>query len=111
MKQAALKSALSKKLKDNELKVFTTLEIEAPKTKVLATALKSIFDMKKNEKRYDALLVAGKENKNILRASSNLQKTKAVRPESMNVYDVLNHKHILIDESSVATIVKHYAKK
>jgi len=33
-----------------------------------------------------------------------------VRPGSVSVYDVLNHKHILIDEHSVAELVKHFNK-
>src|ERR1700722_697653 len=39
MKRAALFAALSRKTKDGELKVFDTFALEAPKTKVLASAL------------------------------------------------------------------------
>ena len=108
MKRVALFSALSKKAKDGEVKVFEALAIDAPKTKVLASTLNAILTMKKGMKRYDVLLVSGAQNKNLFRASTNLQKTKALASDSLNVQDVLNHKNLFLDKEAVATIVKHY---
>jgi large subunit ribosomal protein L4 len=112
MKRAALFSALSHKAKEGEIKVFETLALEAPKTKAFAASLRALLNMKKNAKRYDVLLVAangsGAENKNLFRASSNLQKTKALDAASLNVYDILNHKNVFLDKEAVATIAKHY---
>jgi large subunit ribosomal protein L4 len=115
MKRAALFAVLSRKVKDGEVKVFETLAIEAPKTKVLASALAGLLAMKKNPKkgakRYDVLFVAanaGAENKNLFRASSNLQKAKALDATSLNVYDILNHKNVFIDTTAIAAIAKHY---
>ncbi len=108
MRRVALFSALSRKLKDGEMKVFESLMIEAPKTKVLASALSGVLAMKKGAKRYDVLLVSENANKNLFRASSNLQKAKALDAGSLNVQDILNHKNIFIDKSVVQTIEKHY---
>ena len=111
MKRAALFAALSRKAKDGEIKVFDTLALEAAKTKALAAALNNILHMKKNAKRYDVLLVAanaGTENKNLFRASSNLQKAKALDAASLNIYDILNHKNLFLDKDAIALIVKHY---
>src|SRR5271167_3601336 len=47
MKRTALFSVLSRKAKDGEVKVFESLMIEAPKTKVLASTLNTILNMKK----------------------------------------------------------------
>src|ERR1700735_2118007 len=58
MKQAALFAAISRKAKDGEVKIFETLSIEAPKTKMLATSLNVLLNMRKGAKRYDVLLVA-----------------------------------------------------
>ena len=58
MKRAALFAALSHKAKDGEIEVFDTLALEAPKTKVFASALDTFLTMKKTAKRYDVLLVA-----------------------------------------------------
>jgi large subunit ribosomal protein L4 len=108
MKRVALFAALSRKAKDGEVKVFDTLVLEAPKTKMLATTLHDILAMKKGAKRYDVLLISDSANKNLFRASTNLQKTKALGADSLNVYDILNHKNLFIDKDVVATIAKHY---
>jgi large subunit ribosomal protein L4 len=108
MKRAALFTALSRKAKDGELKVFDAFAFEAPKTKMLASALNGVLQMKKNGKRYDVLLVSDRENKNLFRASTNLQKTKAVEATSLNVYDILTHKNLFMDKSAALMIEKHY---
>jgi len=111
MKRAALFAALSQKVKEGEVKFFDTFALEAPKTKVLASALNNLLAMKKNAKRYDVLLVAANENaanKNLFRASSNLQKAKALDAASLNIYDILNHKNLFMDKAAVAMIAKHY---
>jgi len=54
------------------------------------------------------LLVSENTNKNLFRASSNLQKTKAIEAGSLNIHDVMNHKNLLIDKGVVETIAKHF---
>jgi len=108
MKRVALFAALSLKAKDGEVKVFETLVIEQPKTKTLASALKGMITLAKGGKRYDVLLVSDAANKNLFRAASNLEKTKVLAADSLNIYDVLNHKNLFIDKDMVATIEKHY---
>jgi ribosomal protein L4 len=65
--------------------------------------------MKKNTKRYDVLLVDAAMNKNLLRASANLEKAKALDATSLNIMDVMNHKNLFLGKEAVATIAKHYA--
>ncbi|HEX4104298.1 MAG TPA: 50S ribosomal protein L4 [Candidatus Paceibacterota bacterium] len=110
MKRVALFAVLSRKAKDGELKIFENFVLAAPKTKVLASTLRALLSMnaKKTEKRYDVLFVAEAGNKNLARASANLQKTKALDATSLNVEDVLNHKNLFIEKDAVATIAKHY---
>ncbi|HVM77062.1 MAG TPA: 50S ribosomal protein L4 [Candidatus Paceibacterota bacterium] len=108
MKRVALFSVLSRKAKDGEMKIFETLAVDAPKTKLLATALNAVLSMPKKAKRYDVLLVADQANKNLFRASSNLQKAKAVDANSLNVVDVLNHKNLFIDKNAALSIAKHF---
>ena len=108
MKQVALFAALSRKAKEGELKVFESLVIEAPKTKVLASTLNALLAMQKGMKRYDVLLISNKDNKNLYRASSNLEKAKALDATSLNVFDILNHKNVFLDTAAVESIGKHY---
>ena len=108
MKRVALFSALSKKVKDGEFKVFESLVIPAAKTKMLASSLSAVLAMKKGAKRFDVLLVSDNTNKNLFRASANLQKALAIEANSLNLYDILNHKNLFIDKNVVATIEEHY---
>jgi large subunit ribosomal protein L4 len=108
MKRVALFSVLSKKAKDGELKIFETLMIDAPKTKAMAATLNGILTLRKGEKRFDVLLVSDNSNKNLLRATRNLQKTKGIDAGSLNVHDIINHKNLFIDKSAALAIEKHY---
>ena len=108
MKRVALFAALSRKAKDGEIKIFETLAIDAPKTKTLATTLKGAISLPKGGKRYDVLLVSDVANKNLFRAASNLTKTKALAADSLNIFDILNHKNLFIDKEAVEAIGKHY---
>ncbi len=108
MKRAALFAVLSKKWKDGEVKVFDTLAPEAPKTKLLAGALRTILNVKKGSRRYDALLVPAAANAIVTRSSANLQKAKAIDAASLNMYDILNHANLLLEKESIAVIEKHY---
>ncbi|MBI4085535.1 MAG: 50S ribosomal protein L4 [Candidatus Liptonbacteria bacterium] len=111
MKRLALLSILSKKLKDGEVRFFDTLEIEAAKTRVLAQLLKNLVKLKKNSRKYDVLFIPDAENKKIFRAAANLQKTEVLNPESLNVYEVLKHKNVFIDQKAVQSIEKHYSRQ
>ncbi|MEK9180092.1 MAG: 50S ribosomal protein L4 [Patescibacteria group bacterium] len=108
MRNQALASVLSKKFKDGNVKVFSSLELETPKTKILAAALRKILAVPAKDKRYDVLLVAGEGNRSITRAASNLQKTKAVHANSLNIYDTANYKSVFVEKEALATIGKRY---
>lgn len=108
MKRTALFSVLSRKFKDGEIKIVKTFDIEKPKTALMATALTALVGRPKTTKKYDALLVYGAETKNLSRATRNLPKAKVLDSNSLNVYDILNYKHLLIEEKAVETIANHY---
>ena len=108
MKRQAILSAISKKLKDGQMKFFENVVIEEPKTKLLAVILKNLLSLGKKQKKYDVLLVREKSNKIIGRAASNLPKTKTVSAESLNLYDILNHKNVFFEKEAIKEIAKHY---
>lgn len=109
MRQAALFSALSKKLKDKEIKIFDALEFEAPKTKLVAAALRTVLDMKPSEKQFSVVLVPDTNAKATFRAAANLPKVDIVDPRSLNVRDVLKFHNLFIDRRAIAIIESHYA--
>ena len=108
MRRIAIFSALSRKLKDKEVKIFDDLSIKEAKTRILASHLRSLLEMKKGAKKYDLLLVTRTEEKNLPLAARNLTKVKVLSPDSLNTLDILNYKKIFIDQKAVETISNHY---
>lgn len=105
MRQQAVFSALSNKAKEDEIKVVDTLVLGESKTRALSAVLKNIFGAKQN-----ALIIASTENKNIKRVARNINKVDALSPRSLNVYDILKHKNIVLEKQAVSEIADHYAK-
>ncbi|MBZ1348696.1 MAG: 50S ribosomal protein L4 [Candidatus Liptonbacteria bacterium] len=46
--------------------------------------------------------------KNLIRAAKNILRTKSLDPRSLNVYDLLRYKHILLDKDAISIIDNHY---
>ncbi|MBV8070725.1 MAG: 50S ribosomal protein L4 [Acidobacteriaceae bacterium] len=90
----ALRSALSAKLRDGELRVVRAFELADHKTKNMAGVL-----VRLNAKRTVLLVEAG-ENTNLLRASRNLPGVKLVPTRDVNVYDLLRYQEVLLSESA-----------
>jgi len=95
-RRAALRSALSLKVKEQRLVVLDALTMAAPKTKEFAKVLKS-FDISK------VLIIDDKGNVNLVKSARNIRYVKVLPEEGINVYDVLRYDHLL---TSVAAIKK-----
>lgn len=99
MKLAALRAVLSKKLKENEIKIIDTLELPTLKTKVAAAFIKHFF-----EKKPSILFITTKENKTFVHAARNIPKTKIVKPDAFTLSDCLSHKFIFFDKKAVSEL-------
>lgn len=97
-RRLALKSALSSKLRDNELVVVENLNLENNKTKTFNEMLKNV---KVNGK---VLVVFADDNENLFLASRNNNKVAVVAFDEINVLDLVATDYLLIDESSVKKI-------
>ena len=97
-RRLALKSALSSKLRDNELVVVENLNLENNKTRTFNEMLKNV---KVNGK---ALVVFADDNENLFLASRNNNKVAVVAFDEINVLDLVATDYLLIDESSVKKI-------
>jgi large subunit ribosomal protein L4 len=94
MRLGALRSALSAKLRDGELRVLNEFAIEEPKTKLMRKALDGL------EAKKTVLLVDNGDNRNLLLSSRNLQGVKLVSSRDVNVYDLLGHQQVLLSEAA-----------
>ena len=99
LKKLARKSALSYKLKDNNILVMEDFTLEVPKTKVFIEILKN-FKLTGQK----ALLVMSNSDVNVLLSARNLKKVKIIRASDLNTYEILDAKTMIITESSVKEI-------
>lgn len=99
-KKNALKAALSRKLRDEQLMVVSSLQLEAPKTKALVEKIGAIGIEGK------ALLVDSIENVNLQLASRNHPRLHAVDPLTVNVYDVVNSRFVVFTEASLRKLME-----
>jgi large subunit ribosomal protein L4 len=88
----ALRSALSAKLRDGELKIVQSFTLSDHKTK----GVRQVLD--KLEAKRSVLLVEAGENRNLTLASRNLEGVKLVPTRDVNVYDLLRYKQVLLTE-------------
>jgi large subunit ribosomal protein L4 len=90
----ALRSALSAKLRDGELRVVSEFAIAEPKSKGMRKTLIAL-----NASR-TILLVDNGENRNLELSSRNLEGVKLVSSHQVNVYDLLGHQHVLLSQEA-----------
>jgi large subunit ribosomal protein L4 len=99
LKRLARKSAFSYKAQSENLIIIDDPKMDGIKTqdfKALIAALKL-----ENEK---VLLILGEKNDSIYLSSRNLKKIKVVTADSVNTYDVLNAKKVVMAKSSIEVI-------
>jgi len=105
MRQKAVFSVLSKKLQDDGLKIVDSLKIETLKTKVMAEILKNLI-----KKPFNALIIPSSDQSKIKKIVSNIKNINAISPFSLNVYDLLRYKNIILEKEAIKEIEKHYNK-
>lgn len=104
MRREALASVLSKKLKENEVRVVDAISVTPSKTKVIATALRGILNIGPRQKTFSVLIVRDPSNNEITRAARNLVQTKVVSPDSINIEDALCFKTVLFDKNAIEAL-------
>ena len=90
----ALRSALSAKLRDGELRVVSQFSVSEPKTKLMRQALNTI------EATKTVLLVDNTDDRNVQLSSRNIEGVKVVSSRDVNVYDLLGHQQVLLSEAA-----------
>ena len=101
-KRKALLMSLSDKLSDNKIIIVDSLALSTPKTKELANGLSKL----KIDR--SALITTAEANQGLVRASQNLKKIAVIRANSLNILDVISHKHLVLDKASLDVIEKTF---
>lgn len=98
-RQLAVKSALSEKLRANELIVVDAINFDAPKTKEVVKFLAAFnVDCK-------ALIVdGGTASENTVLSARNIPGVKAYAPSGLNIYDIVHYTKLFLTQDAVKKI-------
>ena len=98
VRKIALKSALSYKVKNNDIVVLDKFESQFSKTKEVALLLKDLKILNK------ALFLIEQENKNLQLAARNLPNARVLNLAGLNVYDLLYSSKLILTQSTISKI-------
>lgn len=103
MRRLAMKSALSACLSGEKLMVLDRLEMSEAKTKEMYNVLCNL----KAER--STLLVVDKKDLNVERSAANIPGVKLELANTINVFDLLKHDHVIFTQDAVRKIEEVYA--
>ena len=101
VKRLAMKSALSDKALENEVIVFDNLALEAPKTKEMVKVLKNVDVC-------NALIVLPGKDETVERAAHNIAGVKTTYVGTLNPYDILKAKTLILTQDSLKMVEEVY---
>ena len=101
-KRAALKSALTSKVQDSKLIVVDELKFEEIKTKNFAAVMSNLNVDK-------GLVVLAENDANVVMSARNMATVNTTLVNTINVYDVMKAKTVVLTKDAVAKIEEVYA--
>ena len=101
-KRAALKSALTDKAQNNNLIVVDELKFDEIKTKKFAEVMNNLKATRK------ALVVLADNDKNVVLSARNLAEANTTLTNTLNVYDIVNARTLVLTKDAVAKIEEVY---
>jgi large subunit ribosomal protein L4 len=96
-RRAALQSVLAMKARDGKVLVLDRIEVDPPKTKVIAQVMKNLG-------LASALVVIGASDPGLERAARNLPTVKVLRAAGANVYDILRYEHLVLTREALTAL-------
>lgn len=104
MQLGALRSALTAKLRDGDIKIISAFELTGAKTKAFAQTLG------KFEAKTKVLLVEASDNRNLELSARNLEGVELVRSHEVHPYHLLGAQHIFFTKDAVVKLSETLAK-
>lgn len=98
VKKAALRSALSSKVREDKLMVIDSFDLAATKTKTLADMLRRLD--------IDNAFIIDEANRNLELSARNLPFIKVLKPEGLNVHDILKYDKLVITRACLEKITR-----
>lgn len=98
MRQGALRSALSERVREGNVLVVDGWSLDKPKTKEFVASLKQLgLDGK-------TLIVDSLDNDNLILSTRNLQRAKVVNSFGLNIYDLLYHEKLVLSKAAASEL-------
>jgi len=97
VKRAALRAALSLRRQEGKLILLNDFPLEGFKTRQVLEVLRR-FQVE------DALIVTDEKHPRLERSAQNIPGIEVLRCENLNVYDILNHEHLILLRPTVEKI-------
>jgi large subunit ribosomal protein L4 len=92
----ALCSAFTLKRKEDKLLVLDKIELQEVKTKAFLEIL--------NQLGVEQVLIIDQDNVNLERSARNVPFVKVLRPEGLNLYDILYYQNLVVTQSCLEKI-------
>jgi large subunit ribosomal protein L4 len=99
MQKSAIRSALSQRVSSNAFYVVDNLQIGEIKTKRVVELLGHF--------KINNCLIIDNANTNLVLSARNLYKVKTLKPEQVNVYDVVRYDNIIISKDALNLLEQH----
>ncbi|MBE5805907.1 MAG: 50S ribosomal protein L4 [Clostridiales bacterium] len=102
-RRLAIKSLLSSKVLENELTVVDTFAFDTIKTKQMVNALNNLKVEGKS------LILLAEKNENVQKSARNIEGVKTTLVNTINVYDLLKYKNLVVTLDTVKKLEEVYA--
>jgi large subunit ribosomal protein L4 len=104
MRRLALRSALSAKVADGQVRVVDDLKFDVPKTREMESVLGGL------EVQSSALIVLAEANMTVQKSAANIPDVKTLRATYLNVRDLLNYDVLILPLGAVKVIEGYLGK-
>jgi large subunit ribosomal protein L4 len=98
VRRLALRSALSVKVREERLLVLDSFDMEKPKTREMVSFFQAVEAGKK------PLLMIGQSQPAAYKSLSNIPGARVLHVDSMNVFDLLHHDHLILTSEALRKI-------
>jgi len=105
MRRKALFMVLSVKARDGFLLIVDGLNIEKPKTKLIAKILNKLF-----LKKGSGMIALARRDEKIIKAARNIDKIAIISASDLNALDLLSYKYLLITKEAIKAIKETFVK-
>lgn len=96
-RRAAMRSALSLLFKNSKLTVLNNIDLDNVSTKNFVGILNA-FTLNKT------LVVSDAENRNLELSARNVKNVKVLKPEGLNIFDIMKYQSVIFTETSVRKV-------